>query len=247
MRMQLQYYDILESTNITAVEKAAEGAPEGTVIIAAKQSQGSGRMNRVWSSPSGGLWFSIVLRPKTAPEHIAQLTLLAGVAVLKTVKKLYRNCSPKIKWPNDLLLDGKKFCGILSEMRLDEKGAVDYAVLGIGVNVNLQEKDFPEELKNTAVSLLMYSADYHSCNEVLMNFLNEFTAMYSEWLSNGSDNLFCEWKSNNCTIGKNIQVKDDDKVIFEGIAVDLNSQGALLVRNECGIQRSFDFGEISIR
>lgn len=108
MKIQLREFDVLKSTNETAVAMAQEGAPEGTVIVAARQKGGHGRMQRVWSSPLGGLWFTVILRPQIDPQFAAQITLLAGVAVAKAVRRLYDTESVQIKWPNDLLLDGKK-------------------------------------------------------------------------------------------------------------------------------------------
>ena len=247
MKLQLHYYDVLESTNITAVETAVKGAAEGTVIVAEKQCGASGRMGRVWNSPSGGLWFSVILRPHIDPENVAQLTLLAGVAVAKAVRRLYQTEEVKIKWPNDVLLKGKKVCGILSEMRLDENGMVDYVILGIGVNVNLRQSDFPDELENIAASLLLTTGKHFTCNDVLQVILKEMSLLYGEWLEHGPENLLGQWKHCSCTLGQKILVKDNDKVIFSGTAVDIGAQGSLLVMNEEGIQRSFDFGEISIR
>ena len=153
MKIQLRHFDTLQSTNVTAVAFAKAGAPEGTVIVAEQQDGGRGRMKRVWSSPKGGLWFTIILRPQIDPQYVAQVTLAAGVAVAKVLRKLYESDDIRIKWPNDLLLNDKKVCGILSEMQLDENGSIDYAVVGIGINVNLKLEDFPLELRDTATSL----------------------------------------------------------------------------------------------
>lgn len=247
MDLQLHYYDVLESTNITAVNAAMHGADEGTVIIAQKQRGASGRMGRVWNSPDGGLWFSIILRPHINPENVAQLTLLAGVAVVKALNCIYETAQVKIKWPNDLLLEGKKICGILSEMKLDENGLVDYAILGIGINVNLRQEDFSKELQSIASSLLLSTGKCADCDEVLQKVLQEIVALYEEWLEHGPESLFRQWKQYSCTLGQKVLVKDNDRIIFAGTAVDMGAQGSLLVRNEEGIQRSFDFGEISIR
>lgn len=247
MNLQLHYYDVLESTNITAVDAAMHGAAEGYVIIAEKQCSASGRMGRVWNSPIGGLWFSIILRPHINPENVAQLTLLSGVAVVKALRCIYETEQVKIKWPNDVLLEGKKICGILSEMKLDENGMVDYAILGIGINVNLLQSDFSEELQNIASSLLLSTGKYIGCDEVLQKVLQEITCLYEDWLEHGPESLFAQWKQYSCTLGKKVLVKDNDRIIFSGTAVDMGAQGSLLVRNEEGIQRSFDFGEISIR
>lgn len=247
MKLQMKYYDVLASTNVTAAEAAVNGAEEGSVIVAKKQCGGSGRMGRVWSSPAGGLWFSIILRPCVNPEIVAQLTLLAGVAVVKAVRRLYSTSEVKIKWPNDLLLNGKKICGILSEMKLNENGMVDYVILGIGLNVNLAQEDFPEALQDIATSLLLDTGKRFECDAVLDNILQELSTLYEVWLEMGPEDLFRQWKDYDCTLGKKVLVKDNDKVIFEGTAIDMGTQGALFVRNDKGIQRSFDFGEISIR
>lgn len=247
MKFTLQYYDVLESTNATAAEAAANGAGEGTVIIAARQTGGHGRMQRVWNSPVGGLWFSIILRPEIAPEYAAQLTLLAGVAVNLALRQLYNTDKLMIKWPNDLLLNGKKVCGILSELQLDENGEIDYAVIGIGVNVALKEADFPEDIRSCAVSLNAALSQNHTCDEVLTAVLNELATLYNRWLTDGSKAILPLWKRLNCTLGNAVKVKDNDQVIFTGVAATIDEQGALVVVNESGKAQTFDFGEISIR
>lgn len=247
MKIQLRQFDVLESTNVTAVAAAKDGAVEGTVIVAARQEGGHGRMKRVWNSPLGGLWFTIILRPQIDPQFVAQVTLLAGVAVAKALRRIYATDAVKIKWPNDLLLDGKKVCGILSELQLDENGAIDYAVVGIGVNVALKERDFPAELRNLAASLNMSLHKDYTCREVLDAILDEFASLYEDWLVRGAEAVLPAWRELNCTLGKKVLVKDNDKVIFSGETIAVDETGALLVRGENGIVQSFDFGEISIR
>ncbi len=246
MRLWLQYHELLESTNLTAASAAAAGAPAGTVIVAERQSGGRGRLHRAWVSPRGGLWFSIILRPQIDPALAPQLTLLAGVAVAQAVRRLYHTDRVCIKWPNDLLLDGKKICGILAELQLDAAGGIDYAVLGIGLNVAQRPEDFPPGLRATAASLNAALGGQWSCMDVLRAVLAEFSALYEAWLQD-SGQLLPQWKRLNCTLGRQVVVRDDDQEIFRGTAVDLDSQGALLVRGSDGMQRSFDFGEISIR
>lgn len=174
MKLHIKYYNVVESTNLTATDAAKCGAKEGTVIIAKRQSDGRGRMCRVWTSPLGGLWFSTILRPVVDPAYAAQLTMLAGVAVCIAVRRLYHTEKAVIKWPNDLLFSGKKICGILSELQLNENGSIDYAVIGIGLNVDLNVKDFPPELRNTAVSLNFIAGEKHACEEVLNAVLDDF-------------------------------------------------------------------------
>ena len=247
MKIQLKQFDVLQSTNVTAVAFAKEGAPEGTVIVAERQEGGRGRMQRVWSSPKGGLWFTIILRPQIDPQYVAQVTLLAGVAVVKALRKLYATDAIMIKWPNDLLLNGKKICGILSEMQLNENGSIDYAIVGIGVNVDLKPQDFPEELRNTAASLNLSFGKNYTCTEVLDNILQEFASLYQKWLVEGASVILEPWKELNCTLNRKVFVKDNDEVIFSGEVVAINEEGAIIVRNEEGESQSFDFGEISIR
>ena len=247
MKFDLHHYDVLESTNAAAAKAAADGAAEGTVIIAARQIGGHGRMQRVWNSPVGGLWFSVILRPEIAPEDAAQLTLLAGVAVNAAIRQLYNTDKIMIKWPNDLLLKGKKVCGILSELQLKANGDIDYAVIGIGINVALKEADFPEDLRRSASALNSALSQEFTCDEVLSAVLNEMDFLYGEWLAEGSKAILPLWKKLNCTLGNEVRVKDNDQVIFTGIAVSIDEQGALLVKNKSGIVQTFDFGEISIR
>ena len=247
MKIQLKQFDVLQSTNVTAVAFAKEGAPEGTVIVAERQEGGRGRMHRVWSSPKGGLWFTIILRPQIDPQFVAQVTLLAGVAVVRALRKLYATEEIMIKWPNDLLLNGKKVCGILSEMQLNENGSIDYAIVGIGVNVDLNPQAFPEDLRNTAASLNASFGKNYTCTAVLDNILQEFASLYRDWLKEGAQVILELWKKLNCTLNRRVFVKDNDEVIFSGEVVAINEAGAIIVRNEEGERQSFDFGEISIR
>lgn len=247
MKIQLREFDVLKSTNETAVAMAQEGAPEGTVIVAARQESGHGRMQRVWSSPLGGLWFTVILRPQIDPQYAAQITLLAGVAVAKAVRRLYDTESVQIKWPNDLLLDGKKICGILSELQLDENGVIDYAIVGIGVNVALSAADFPAEVAATATSLNTSLHKDFTCDQVLVAIMEEFGILYDKWLLLGADVVMKEWQKLNCTVGRHVLVKDNDQVVFAGTVIDVDEEGAIIVRNEQGIVQSFNFGEISIR
>ncbi len=247
MKIQLKQFDVLQSTNVTAVAFAKDGAPEGTVIVAERQNGGRGRRNRVWNSPLGGLWFTVILRPHIDPQYVAQVTLLAGVAVAQALRQIYQTDEITIKWPNDLLLRGKKVCGILSEMQLDENGAIDYAIVGIGINVALNPEDFPEDLKGIAASLNASFNKNYTCGYVLDNILREFDFLYQQWLIKGANIIIDLWKKLNCTLGKQVLVKDNDKVIFSGEVISIDETGAIVVRSKEGELQSFDFGEISIR
>lgn len=245
--MQLLKFDTLQSTNVTAVDLAQNGAAEGTVIVAEMQEGGRGRMKRVWSSPKGGLWFSIILRPPIDPQYVAQITLLTGVAVAKALRKLYDTGDVMIKWPNDLLLGGKKICGILSEMQLDENGDIDYVVVGIGINVALTRDALPKELQDVAISLNEMLNKKYTCDQVLDQVLSELNELYDKWLCEGAEVILKPWKALNCTINKKVYVKDNDEVIFSGTVVGINEAGAIVVNDGNGNTQVYDFGEISLR
>ncbi len=246
-KMQLLKFDTLQSTNITAVALAKNGAAEGTVVVAERQEGGKGRMKRIWSSPKGGLWFTIILRPQIDPQYVAQVTLLAGVAVAKALRKLYETEDVMIKWPNDLLLRGKKVCGILSEMQLDEEGNVDYAVVGIGINVSLTKDAFSKDLQDVATSLNESLNKEYTCDQVLEQVLSELDDLYDKWLLDGVDVILKPWLALNCTLNKEVNVKDNDKIIFSGIVTGINEDGAIVVNDGNGNTQVYDFGEISLR
>ena len=165
----------------------------------------------------------------------------------KAVRRLYDTESVQIKWPNDLLLDGKKICGILSELQLDENGIIDYAIVGIGVNVALSDADFPAEVAATAASLNASLHKDFTCDQVLAAIMEDFGILYDKWLLLGADVVMKEWQKLNCTVGRHVLVKDNDQVIFAGTVTAVDEEGAITVYNEQGIIQSFNFGEISIR
>jgi len=247
MQFQLQKYSSVDSTNAVAHRMAEQGAEEGIVVVADRQTGGHGRMQRVWSSPVGGLWFSLILRPQIDPRYVAQITLLAGVAVAKTLRNLYQTDEIRIKWPNDLLLEDKKVTGILAEMQLTENQDVDYVIVGIGVNVDPPMDDMPEEVKAKAESLNRSLDKFYSCETVLDAILKEFSKTYQMWQQDGNEAVLSLWKEMNCTLGKRVTVLDEDREVFSGKAVALDAEGALLVQNEAGREASFNFGEISIQ
>ena len=242
---QIQYYEELASTNLKALELAKQGAAGGTVVVAARQTAGRGRMRRKWESPEGkGLWFSVILRPTIAAEYCAQITLLAAVAAVQALQRL-TNKNFSIKWHNDIMLDGKKICGILAEMALAADGSIEYAVVGIGININMSSEDFGALL--TATSLYLATGIEYEHEQVLKAFLDEFSLLYSHWHSCGFASIRQAWLANSCTLGQKVIVKDNDTEIYSGTAEDMDDYGSLLVRNAAGKIESFDFGEISIR
>jgi BirA family biotin operon repressor/biotin-[acetyl-CoA-carboxylase] ligase len=239
-------YAVLDSTNTEAKKLAEAGAREGTVVIADQQCLGRGRLGRAWQSPAGkGLWFTLILRPKISPEFGAQVTLLMAVAVVDALKQV-TGLITKIKWPNDILVDNKKLCGILSELTLTEEG-IDYVIVGVGINVNLNREDFKEDLAERASSVFLQTGKNWNNDIVLDAILKSFEKRYDSWHKNGFSDIRAEWQSKNCTLGNVVSVKDNDQEIFCGTAVNIDDYGCLQVRSGDGITKKFDFGEISIR
>ena len=148
---EIKYFAEITSTNEVAKELASRGAEEGTVVLAETQTQGKGRLGRRWLSPKGGVWFSVILRPRISAKYSYQLTFMTAVAVAKTIRKLFK-LNAEIKWPNDVLVNERKVCGILTETST-RGDAIDFAVVGIGVNANVDLASFPKNLRASVTSL----------------------------------------------------------------------------------------------
>lgn len=174
------YHPLTTSTNIEAKALAAEGAPEGSVVAADCQSGGRGRMGRSWVSPPGvNLYFSLILRPAVPSVRVPQLTLLVAAAIHQALCRHSSDLIAMIKWPNDILADGKKLCGVLCEMQ-SEPDCTHFVVVGIGINVN--QSEFPPDLQQSATSLFLESGQLFSRPELLASVLNHFEPLYDAWL-----------------------------------------------------------------
>lgn len=228
--------EVLRSTNSTqedARQLAEKGAPEGTLVIAEEQTGGRGRMGKKFYSPFGkGIWMSMILRP-TQPLHLTQqLTLLTGVAVRRAIQKT-TGVEAGIKWPNDLLIDGKKVCGILLESATEDD-VVKYCIAGIGISVNLKEEDYPDELKSIATSLRMASGGHNiNRNELICSILNEMESLYGLYNEQGFEPIASLWEASSVTLNREVSVHSS-RGIMNGTAAGLHSSGALLVKNGDG-------------
>jgi len=177
----LIYHEVTDSTNLQAKALALKGSDEGTVVVADSQSGGRGRMGRTWISPAGtNLYFSLILRPQVPSLRVPQLTLLVAAAIHKAFSGFVPDLQLKIKWPNDILVNDKKICGVLCEMQ-SEPECTHFVVVGIGVNVN--QSLFPDELQDRAASLYTESGRTLSRPELLAAFLNHFEPLYDRWLT----------------------------------------------------------------
>lgn len=238
------YYEQLDSTNTKIDELAAKGAEHGTVVVADAQTAGKGRRGRSWESPAGdNIYMSILLRPDIAPEEAPMLTLVMAHSVAKAIQK-NTVLGVQIKWPNDLILSGKKVCGILTEMRLQD-ASIDYVVVGVGVNVNT--KVFPEELCDRATSLYLESGQEMHKEVLIEDILAIFREEYAQFIEE-RNLLFLqdEYNAMLVNIGKEVRVLEPGKE-YTAYALGMNQTGELLVKTEEGIEKKVYAGEVSVR
>ena len=241
---EVRYFDTLDSTNICAKRMAEEGAPNGTLVIADKQTAGRGRCGRVWETPKGtAIAMTLLMRPNLRPEKASMLTLVMGMAVTRAVNELYSlNC--QIKWPNDIVYQGKKLCGILTEMSAD-MDQIHYVIVGIGINV--QMTDFPKEIQNTATSLKLVTGKTLLRNELLAKVLEEFEVLYEQFVSAESlKNLKAEYESRLANKDNRVNVLAPSGA-WQGICLGIKEDGALLVQREDGNVEEVIAGEVSVR
>jgi len=239
------YYDSIGSTNSKAKDLAEKNEEHGTVIISEEQTLGRGRLGRNWVSPKyKGIWMSIILRPNIISQNVSQITLVGAAAVHKAL--LDMGIKTGIKWPNDIVLNSKKVCGILTEMS-GEIDHVNYLVMGIGINVNLEKEDIPEELEDVATSIKLESGKDVERRILLANILNIFERLYMDFVENGNIKETIDiCRKNSILIGKEIQLVNRGKVTIAK-AIDISDQGELVVENYKGIVEHIVSGEVSIR
>ncbi len=237
----VHHFEEVASTNDLAKELAAREAPEGTLVVAEAQTGGRGRLGRQWDSPPGtGLYVSLLLRPPLPPTEMPQITLTTAVAVARAVKRV-TGVAPGIKWPNDLLLAGKKLGGILTEMETESE-RIRHLVVGLGLNVN--NPAFPAELEPLATSLLLATGRRHSRLEILQAWLEEFEELYGRFLAREFAGILDEWRSLTVTLGRRVTVRQGPVTIC-GRALDVAPDGALLVETAAGDVVRVTSGEIA--
>lgn len=234
----------IDSTNEAAKRAGDGGALHGIVFRADRQTAGKGRRGRSWhSAEEKNLYFTILLRPELTPQKAAMLTLVMAYAVTKAVRE-HTGLEAKIKWPNDIVVNDKKVCGILSEMKLDGM-AVDYCVIGVGINVG--QKEFPEDIREMATSLSGESGKEIDCTLLLQAVLRCFEQAYEDFLE--TENLAkLQEEYNTLLINLDRQVRVlDPKGEYEGIARGITETGELLVETADGVCKSVYAGEVSVR
>lgn len=227
---EIVYFKRVSSTNDVAKDLASKGAPEGLLVLAEEQTKGRGRMGRSWFSPLGGLWFTLLLRPTISPEKVPLLALMLGVGVARGLSTLGLKC--RLKWPNDVLINGKKVCGILTELDA-EMDRVNYVIAGIGINVNNEVKDFPSEFKPSATTVKEELGREVYRVVLLTEILKELESMYNAFLRGNRELVLNEWRRLSSTLGRRVKVVSRDRIV-EGEALDVSKDGALIIRLKNG-------------
>jgi BirA family transcriptional regulator, biotin operon repressor / biotin---[acetyl-CoA-carboxylase] ligase len=228
----LHHYYSVDSTSNVAMDAARDGAPEGSVFLSEQQSAGRGRGVNQWHSPRSGIYCSLVLRPTLPPAEVLMLALAAGLAVQAAVQEVDPALSPDLKWPNDVLVRGKKFCGILAEMNA-EPTRVRYVVVGIGVNVN--QTTFPQDLEASATSLRIASGKEYSRLELCAALLKSFDREYRSLRNNPHAAILRRFAEHSSMVrGARVQVEENGG--YQGTTEGLDSRGFLQVRTPEGLR-----------
>jgi len=232
---QIHHYYKIGSTNTVAMESAAAGAPEGTVLLAEEQTGGRGRGANTWhSARSTGIYCSVVLRPPLPPSDVLVLSLAAGLAVQHAIREIDPALNPDLKWPNDVLLDGRKVCGILAEMNA-EATRVRYIVIGVGINVN--QASFPSELRDLATSLRIATGTEWSRVELTAALLKSLDREYRDLVEKpDARELILRRFAENSSYVRGRRIRIEEHAGFDGVTEGLDSRGFLQVRTEQGLR-----------
>lgn len=238
-------YQRVGSTNDVALQIARNGAAQGTLVVAEEQTAGRGRVGRSWNSPPGvSLLFSLVLRPRMAPNRVFQLAICGALAVAEVVCQ--RTHLPvKVKWPNDVLIRGKKLAGVLTETQVDLAG-VRFVVLGVGININQAPTDFPEDLQGQATSIRAELGRSVSRRHLLQDLLLKFEEIYGQFQDQGLAPFLDRWRQLSWVLNRKVTVQVGGKE-FSGLAVDIDEMGALLLEEASGKRRRLLAGDVSLR
>lgn len=240
---RIEYFSETESTNSNAEALARAGADEGTVVIADAQTRGRGRLGRSWVSPANrNLYLSIVLRPPIAAEEAPRLALVAGLAATEAVREWCPGAV--LKWPNDVLVDGRKVAGILAEMGMngDQLG---FVIMGIGVNLNIEIDEFPEELRDKAGSLLVATRTVVDRVAFADRLLSCFEERYQQFVTRGFATLRPAWEAVSCLTGRRVRI-DEPQRSYEGEVLGLADDGTLRLRDAAGREVYVVAGDVTV-
>lgn len=237
------YKKSIDSTNLEC-KRIADEESEGTAVVGEEQLNGRGRLGRTWVSPLyKGIFFSIILKPEIELEDAPKITSIGAAAVFSALKAIGINC--QVKWPNDIVINGKKVCGILTEMS-GEINRINYIIIGIGVNANLKEEDIPEDLKDKATSLYIEQGKETDRRILLSGIMNNFEILYDEFLKGDYSRTVSICRENSSLIGKEVKIIKNGKEAACK-AVDIDKEGALIIKYKDGEKDRIISGEVSVR
>jgi BirA family biotin operon repressor/biotin-[acetyl-CoA-carboxylase] ligase len=240
----IRVFEETTSTNDVVDKLARDGAKEGVVVFAEAQSRGRGRLGRNWVSPAHkGLWFSVLLRPSLRPREATQITVLSATALRRGIER-HTGLKPRIKWPNDIVVGGRKLAGILTELNA-ELDQVNYIIVGIGVDVNQTRNDFPRELRQTATSLRMELDKPVVRAELASAVLRELDDDYARFKAGAFPQLAAEWEAHCATLGQRVTIRCGSRQL-RGLAESLGEDGSLLLRTEHGHLEQVVGGDVSL-
>lgn len=241
---EIEYFEQTDSTNSRIRQFAEEGRKEGLLAVAEEQTGGRGRRGRAWVSPPGeGIWMSLLLRPQIEPYKASMITIVAALAMAKTVEEV-TGLSADIKWPNDIVVNGKKVCGILTEMSAEIE-EVHYVIVGVGINANIME--FPEDIQDVATSLALECGEKIERAKVIAIFCKHFECYYEKFLEKEDlSELKKDYEAHLINVGKQVKIIRKKEEIIR-TAVGINEIGELLVKDPFGKIETIQSGEVSVR
>ena len=244
---KVYFFDETKSTNEVALNLGRQGEVAGVLVVAESQTCGRGRLGRAWVSPPGqGLYFSIILRPRLEPADLAKITLVAALAVCKAVEGV-TGLAPGIKWPNDLLLAGEKFCGILTETGALSVGEPSLVVLGIGLNVSTQLDLFPTELRERVTSLVAAGGEFIARGELLAAIIKEVEVEVARLEQGEFAAVLVDWRRRDATLGKRLAWLTPAGKVVEGVSLGPDETGALHIRDDGGQEHEVLSGDLQLR
>jgi len=237
------FFEKLDSTNTTALE-LSEKTSDGTVVLADSQNKGRGRLGRIWISPSGvNIYMSVILKPKIRTKDSSLITLMSAVACVTALKNV-TGMSITTKWPNDLMINNKKVGGILTELK-SQKQTITSAIVGIGINVNTDFHEFPEEVKQKATSLQKEAGVLYQREPIVANILDEMNRWYKTLITLEKETILRAWESLNSTIGREVMIVTPRETLT-GTAESIDNEGMLLLRLPSGESKRIDSGDLTV-
>ena len=241
----LYVFKEVSSTNTLAKFLSMNDVENGTVIISEKQTQAKGRSGKQWESPVGGVWMSIILNPNVDHSKLPLITLATGVAVAKTLESIGVE-NPEIKWPNDIMINGKKVCGILTEA-VAKFNTIENVIIGVGIDANLDVEQFPEELREGTTTLKKELGRDGNENLLIKTFLEEFEKISEQFSHEGYEDILKEWRKRSYSIGKIVEVREPFNTYYDAYVLGLSKEGALVVEKIDGTLEKVISGECIIK